>query len=137
MGIRMNMIHGGLAALRPVEPEAGQVFSGQKSGTLVKGYAAPASSTPAIDPGCIFHEASRDLVVWFLDPLCVSGPTGCGKTSCVKQLVPAPHPLAGPLESHADENAVPDALLAGRQGDLSPSATGPAGTGQADGRGRT
>ncbi|WP_165078493.1 hypothetical protein [Desulfovibrio sp. ZJ209] len=52
----------------------------------MKDYAAPTSSTPAIDPGCIFHEASRDLVVWFLDPLCVSGPTGCGKTSCIKQL---------------------------------------------------
>ena len=85
----MNMIHEELAALQPVELDAGQVFSGKKSGTVVKGYAAPSSYTPAIDPGYIFHEASRDLVVWFLDPrdpLYVFGPTGCGKTSCIKQL---------------------------------------------------
>ena len=87
METSMNMIHEELAALQAVELDAGQVFSGKKSDTVVRGYAAPSSYTPAIDPGYIFHEASRDLVVWFLDPrepLYVFGPTGCGKTSCIK-----------------------------------------------------
>lgn len=85
----MNMIHEELAGLRLRDLDAGQVFSGRKSGTVIKGYAQPSTYTPAIDPGYIFHEASRDLVVWFLDPkepLYVFGPTGCGKTSCIKQL---------------------------------------------------
>ena len=37
METSMNMIHEELAALQPVELDAGQVFSGKKSGTVVKG----------------------------------------------------------------------------------------------------
>jgi len=43
-------------------------LSGKPSGTLVKGYAAASAYTPAIDPDYIFHESSRDVVVWFLNP---------------------------------------------------------------------
>lgn len=47
--------------------DAGAVFSGTPSGRMVKGYAAPSLSTPAVDPNYIFHEQSKDMVVWFID----------------------------------------------------------------------
>ena len=81
-----------LANLQPTDLDAGQVFSGKPSGTTVRGYATPSAYTPAIDQNYIFHESSRDMVVWFVspqgaqEPLYVFGPTGCGKTSCIKQL---------------------------------------------------
>lgn len=76
-------------SLQATNLDAGQVFSGKPSGTTIRGYAAPSAYTPAIDPGYIFNESSRDMVVWFLglrEPLYVFGPCGCGKTSCIKQL---------------------------------------------------
>ena len=79
-------------SLQPANLDVGQVFSGKPSGTTVRGYAAASVYTPAIDPDYIFHESSRDIVVWFVnpqglqEPLYVFGPTGCGKTSCIKQL---------------------------------------------------
>ena len=73
--------------------DAGAVFSGSPSGKVVKGYAAPSPFSPAIDANYIFHEQSRDIMVWFIgspsrppDPLYVYGATGSGKTSVVKQL---------------------------------------------------
>lgn len=71
------------------EHDAGEVFSGSKSGSIVKGYEKASSYTPDVDKNYIFHDESRDLIVWFLgtnEPLYVYGPTGCGKTSCIKQL---------------------------------------------------
>ena len=71
------------------EFDAGTVFSGSASGKLVRGFAEANVFVPAVDANYIFHEHSRDLVVWFLDssdPLYVFGPMGCGKTSCIKQL---------------------------------------------------
>ena len=88
----MKSVSNGLASLQPASLDAGQVFSGKSSGTTVRGYAAASAYTPAIDLDYIFHESSRDVVVWFLnpqglrEPLYVFGPTGCGKTSCIKQL---------------------------------------------------
>lgn len=78
-----------LQSLQVTEFDAGTVFSGTPSGKMVKGYAAPSLFTPAVDSNYIFHEQSRDMVVWFIDhsdPLYVYGATGCGKTSCIKQL---------------------------------------------------
>ena len=78
-----------LQSLQVTDFDAGTVFSGTPSGRMVKGYAAPSLFTPAVDPNYIFHEQSRDMVVWFLDasdPLYVYGPSGAGKTSCLKQL---------------------------------------------------
>lgn len=78
-----------LESLAIEDLDAGAVFSGAPSGKIVKGYKAPSPFTPAVDPNYIFHEHSRDLIVWFidtLDPLYVFGPTGCGKTSCIRQL---------------------------------------------------
>lgn len=78
-----------LASLQPTDLDAGQVFNGKPSGTAIRGYAIASAYTPAIDSGYVFHESSRDMVVWFLGlrgPLYVFGPSGCGKTSCIKQL---------------------------------------------------
>lgn len=79
-----------LDSLQPADLDAGQVFSGKRSGTTVRGYAAPSAYTPAIDPDYIFHESSRDVVVavspTHRNRCTYSGPTGCGKTTCIKQL---------------------------------------------------
>ena len=78
-----------LESLQPAELDAGLVFSGTPSSKKVAGYAARTSLTPAEDPNFIFHAATRDVVVWFLnpsDPLYVFGPTGSGKTSLVRQI---------------------------------------------------
>ena len=45
----------GLSNLKTTDLDAGQVFSGKPSGTLVKGYAAASAYTPAIDHDYIFH----------------------------------------------------------------------------------
>jgi cobaltochelatase CobS len=42
-----------------------------------------------VDKNYLFHESSRDLIVWFInsnDPIYVFGPTGSGKSSSIKQL---------------------------------------------------
>ena len=52
-----------LDSLQPTDLDAGQVFSGKPSGTIVRGYAAASAYTPVIDLGYIFHESSRDVVV--------------------------------------------------------------------------
>lgn len=78
-----------LEQLQAVTLDAGEVFSGKSSGRPVMGYAKPSAFSPRVDPGYIFHESTRDLIVWFLgaeDALYVVGPTGCGKTTAVKQI---------------------------------------------------
>ena len=85
----MSAFIGILENLKVEEFDAGAVFSGSASGKMVKGFAEASPFVPAVDEDYIFHEHSRDMVVWFLDnsdPLYVFGPTGCGKTSCIKQL---------------------------------------------------
>ena len=77
-----------LQSLQPAAFDAGTVQR-HASGKMVKGYAVPSLFTPAVDGNYIFHEQSRDIVVWFIDtsdPLYVYGPTGCGKTTIIKQL---------------------------------------------------
>lgn len=71
--------------------DAGEVFSGRKSGTSVLGYAQRSEYTPLNNPSYLFDtDSTRDIIVWFLnnnpEPLYLFGPTGCGKTSCLKQL---------------------------------------------------
>jgi cobaltochelatase CobS len=78
-----------LQTLQPVEHDAGEVFSGKKSKRMVRGFSSPCSFTPDLDPDYLFHDSSRDAVVWFMDssdPLYVFGPAGSGKTSLIKQL---------------------------------------------------
>lgn len=82
-------IGGELGQLKPVALDAGEIFSGKRSGTSIMGYAKPCAYTPEVDPDYIFHESFRDIIVWLLnpvEPLYVYGPQGCGKSSCIKQL---------------------------------------------------
>ncbi len=69
--------------------DAGEVFSGKKSGTKITGFAAPSPYTPKIDDDFIFGDLARDLIVWLLgkpEPLFIHGPSGTGKTSAIKQV---------------------------------------------------
>ena len=78
-----------LMQLKSIELDAGAIFSGKASGRKVTGYNTVSPFTPKVDSNYIFHESSRDVVVWFMnpsDPLYLFGPTGCGKTSLIKQL---------------------------------------------------
>lgn len=78
-----------LSSLQPTLFNAGLVFSGKASGKTVQGYASPCEYTPTLNPDYLFHDSSRDIIVWFMEPtepLYVFGPTGCGKTSLIKQL---------------------------------------------------
>lgn len=75
--------------LRQVNLDAGLIFSGQKSGTIVKGYEKTTAFTPKINPNYVFHESVRDLVVWFIAepaPIYVCGACGAGKSSAINQL---------------------------------------------------
>ena len=78
-----------LTDLKTIEMDAGLVFSGKKSNRTIIGYEQPSAFTPKVDANYIFHDSSRDVVVWFMhpsDPLYLFGPTGSGKTSLIKQL---------------------------------------------------
>ena len=78
-----------LENLKTKEHDAGLIFSGKSSNKTVTGYDKPNSFTPKDDPYYVFHESSRDIIVWFMsnsDPLYCFGPTGSGKTSLIKQL---------------------------------------------------
>jgi cobaltochelatase CobS len=78
-----------LAGLAPTDLDAGLIFSGQASGRLIRGFAAPCAYTPSPDPFYVFPEAMRELVVWLMapaDPLYVFGPTGSGKSSLIRQV---------------------------------------------------
>jgi cobaltochelatase CobS len=82
-------MHSELDNLQPLDLDAGSVFSATPSGKTIAGYSGPCSYTPTPDPDYIFHETSRDVIVWLMnssDPLYVFGPTGSGKTSLIKQL---------------------------------------------------
>ena len=78
-----------LTTIKTKELDAGLIFSGHPSGTKVMGYDKPCSFTPKINSNYIFHEASRDIVVWLIappSPLYICGVSGCGKSSCISQL---------------------------------------------------
>lgn len=78
-----------LKTLKPKELDAGLVFSGQKSGTIVRGYEKPSAFTPKINQNYVFHESIRDLVVWFIappSPIYVCGVAGSGKSTSICQI---------------------------------------------------
>lgn len=78
-----------LSALKPHAFDAGLVFSGTASGTVIQGFEQASSYTPKADPNYVFHDSSRDIIVWFFtqkEPLYIYGYQGCGKSSCIKQL---------------------------------------------------
>lgn len=78
-----------LEKLKVVDKDAGLIFSGQASNNQVKAYEQACAFTPKADPSYIFHENSRDVIVWFMspfDPLYLFGPTGSGKSSLIRQV---------------------------------------------------
>ncbi|MGE4297898.1 MAG: AAA family ATPase [Desulfovibrionaceae bacterium] len=98
------MTHPELGNLQPMELDAGLVFSGQASGRMIHGFAAPCAYTPEPDPDYVFHDAMREIVVWFMsrpEPLYVFGPTGSGKTSLVRQLAARLHYPVLDVTGHA------------------------------------
>ena len=72
--------------------DMGEVFSGKASGNMITGWDAPTAATPAPNPNYIMPQWAMDIVAWLRmpaedrEPLYIFGPTGCGKTSCVKQI---------------------------------------------------
>ena len=62
----MNTLNTELKTLTAINLDAGEVFSGKPSGTTVTGYDKPCAYTPQIDQDYILHDASRDIIVWFL-----------------------------------------------------------------------
>ena len=78
-----------LKEIKLKEMDAGLVFSGKASGTKVMGFDKPCAFTPNINPNYIFHETSRDVIVWLIappSPLYVCGACGAGKSSLINQL---------------------------------------------------
>lgn len=69
--------------------DAGQVFSGKRSGVEVGGFDQPSERTPQLMLNYIAPPWMRDVIMWFIhgegEPLYISGPTGAGKTRGVKQ----------------------------------------------------
>lgn len=69
--------------------DAGECFSGRKSGTEVMGFDAPSEATPKRMDTFIPPEWMRDFILWAIhstEPCYITGPTGCGKTATVKQV---------------------------------------------------
>ena len=67
--------------------DAGEVFSGRKSGNTVRGWSEPNDYTPKFDPNYVPQPWATDIVVWLCslgESLYIFGPTGCGKTSALK-----------------------------------------------------
>ena len=77
--------------IKPTMLDAGLVFSGKASGTMIHGFESPTEYTPTINSNYDLNvSAARDVVVWMLmntpEPLYLFGPTGCGKSSLIRQL---------------------------------------------------
>lgn len=71
------------------EFDSGETFFNSPNKIPTIGYAQPTQMVPAEDPQYLFPDWSRDIALWFSDakePLYLFGPTGCGKTSCIRQL---------------------------------------------------
>ena len=70
--------------------DAGEIFSGKKSGTLIAGYKTPSKYVPPVDIDYVWSEWVRDVLVWLcmdkFQPLYVFGPSGTGKSSCLRQV---------------------------------------------------
>lgn len=69
--------------------DTGELFLGAPTKKYIKGYAQPSPYTPLYDDNYLFQVLPlQDMIVWFRDtkhPLWLYGPTGCGKSSMVRQ----------------------------------------------------
>ena len=85
----MHTLYSELERLYLATFDADAICAFMPPGHEVRGYSETCAWTPAPDPDYVFREASRDVVMWLeraSEPLYIFGPTGCGKTSCVKQV---------------------------------------------------
>lgn len=66
------------------------LFGAKPGNALIKGWDEPSEYTPRLDPNYAFPEFGKDIVNWLAfipnEPLYVFGPTGAGKTSCIRWL---------------------------------------------------
>lgn len=53
-----------LENLKSTQLDAGLIFSGKSSNKTVTGYDKPSSFTPIGNPYYVFHDSSRDVIVW-------------------------------------------------------------------------
>ena len=72
--------------------DAGTLFPGIPAGIAIRGWSESSPYTPQKNPHYMFPSWLEDIVAWLAygqDSLYLFGPTGCGKTSCVKQVMHA------------------------------------------------
>lgn len=86
----LRTLRGSMAMKNIRQFDAGLVFNGSASGVMVNGWDKPSPFTPGEDPQYVYPPWMSDIVAWLVyarEPLYLFGPTGCGKTSCIKQLM--------------------------------------------------
>lgn len=71
--------------------DAGLVFSGKATGTQVMGFDKPDPHVPAHNPDFIIGQQHMDVLAWAVHfsattPLYYYGPTGCGKSSVLREI---------------------------------------------------
>lgn len=69
--------------------DMGELLAGRATGTLVPGFTAPSPATPSYNQNYSWPAWVRDVWLWLAHgsgPLYVTGPTGAGKTSGIKQV---------------------------------------------------
>lgn len=72
--------------------DAGTLFPGIQEGSLVRGWSESTPYTPQKNEHYIFPAWLEDVIAWLSvgrDSLYLFGPTGCGKTSCLQQVMHA------------------------------------------------
>lgn len=69
--------------------DLGQVLSGRPSGVMVQGWDTANEYVPAPKDGYVYPTWVQDIVVWLRtkENLYIVGPTGCGKTSALKNIM--------------------------------------------------
>lgn len=71
---------------------------------IVRGWSESTPFTPQKDPHYRFPVWTQDIITWLTlerDPLYLFGPTGCGKTSCLKQIMHILHYPVYELTGHS------------------------------------
>lgn len=75
-----------------IQYDMGSAFSGKASGNFVNGLDKPNEYVPRKDDSYLLPQWAMDVITWLRvdasarEPLFIFGPTGCGKSSCVRQI---------------------------------------------------
>ena len=62
-GVFMNTFANEITSLTPIDLDAGQVFSGNPSGRIVRQCSQACAFSPKLDNEYILHDASSDVIV--------------------------------------------------------------------------